>query len=421
MSRKPRKYSAGKNKTASAPSSRVRVYERPDLPGRVFMTRAWVTTEAGRPVETPLPEGYTWEAARLLADKTATERRLSILSGRTHTGELKSITLGELFERYHKWLDTQDMAEKTVAGKERSRKFWLVSLSPDIEVTSLDSDRVERIAATARRRGGHSTRWDGKRLADLRAVVRWGMNKARLYDLNPLRGLELPEYRPDTEDLYYDARESILLATPHDKVDARVTLAASIICDTGRRISAVLAISAVSDLIVAEDRLYLIFRAEFDKGNRQAVVPVSPDTHLLIAEALENHRVEGSGWLFPEGREDHDDPLDKPYSKENATKALHRAEEVLEIPYIEGRAWHGLKRRHVTTSWELSGGDAALVGDITGNVSAKLLKDTYRRVNRDRSAGQVDGVRERLKADAEAGQKGSVSTRKSTRDLEATS
>src|SRR5690606_3786381 len=154
----------------------------------------------------------------------------------------------------------------------------------------------------------------------------------------------------------------------------------------------VLSISAVRDLLVQEDRLYVIFRREFDKGRRDAVIPVSVDTHLLIAEALERTEVIESGWLIPEGRTEYDDPIDKPWNEAAATAALHRAEKTLGIPYVRGRAFHGGKRTHVTKSWEEAGGDAALVGDVTGNVDAKLLKDTYRQLNRSRTTNHVDRV-----------------------------
>ena len=402
MSPKDWPYSAGKNATRTEPSSRVRVYDRRDIPGRIFMSRAWVKTESGRPAEVVLPEGYTRERARLLAIETATQRRIAIIEGRTSSGDVAPVTLGDLLDQYHRWLGTQDRSPKTLDDKDRCRLFWLAAVGGATPVLSLRADRVEALASQARKAGRHTARWDRKRLAYLRAAVRWGMNKAQLYDLNPLRGLELPEYHPDTTGKEYDARESMLLATPHPDVDWRVTLLASIICDTGRRISAVLTVSAVRDLVIHGDRLHILFRRDFDKGKRDALVPVSAETHLLIAAALDRPEVVESGWLIPEGRTDYADPTDKPFNKDAATSALHRAEAALGIPYVAGRAFHGLKRTHVTTSWEEAGGDAALVGDITGHLSPKLLKDTYRRLNRGRTEAHVDKVRARLKKDAES-------------------
>ncbi|MDH5761044.1 MAG: hypothetical protein OEZ65_15885 [Gemmatimonadota bacterium] len=393
-------YSRGKRATRTEPTSRVRVYERPDIPGRIFMTRAWVLTSSGRPVEVVLPEGTTQEAARRLVDRTVSERRLAVLEGRTDLGTPKPITLGELIEKYHGWLESQDRSAKTLDDNARCRKFWRNTLDPTTSVLDLTSAQVEKIASSARKKLGLTARWDKKRLAYLRAVVLWGLNKERLYDVNPLRGLTMPEYTPDTQGKDYTATESMLLATPHPEVDWRVTLTASIICDTGRRISSVLSISTERDLVVIGDRLHVIFRKEYDKGRRGAIVPVSADTHLLIADALDRTEVQESGWLIPEGRDDYDDPVDKPLNKKAVSDQLHRAEKVLGIPYVPGRAWHGLKRTHVTMSWEEAGGDAGLVGDITGNVDPKLLKDTYRQLSLKRTTAHVDRVRARLKEEA---------------------
>lgn len=405
MARKPRSKSAGKRATRTEPTSRVRIYERPDLGWRICMTRAWVTTPSGRPAEELLPEGTAWEWAELLAEKTAQERRMAILEGRAKSGARKPVDLARLFKEYHASAEAQDWSEKHRDDKVRCRKFWEAVLDTSMSVLDLTPAVVEKKARKARERGAWSSRWDRKRLAYLRSAVLWGLNKARLYDVNPLRGLELPEYTPQTEELVYSAREMMLFATPHQDVDWRVTLASSVIADTGRRISAVLSISAVRDLVLLPvqgvERLHVIYRREFDKGRRGSVVPVSAETAQLIAEALERPEVQESGWLFPEGRTEYQDPVDKPVGKDAMTEALHRAEEALGVPYVPGRAWHGQKRIHVTTSWEEASGDAALVGDVTGNLSAELLKNTYRQHSRRRTTTHVDRVRQRLKDEAE--------------------
>lgn len=392
-------YSAGKNATTTEPSSKVRVYHRPDLPGRIFMTRAWVKTPSDRPEETVLPEGMSTREAEALADSTAAERRLAILEGRTSAREKRSITVKGLLGKYHDWLESQDRSSKTFEDKLLCRKFWLAALGTAV-VTELTTADVVRIAANARRRGGHTARWDRKRLEYLRAAVRWGSDEARLYDTYPLRGLKLPEYKPDTRELVYTPQEAMRLATPHPDVDWRVTLTASIICDTGRRIGAVLQIRR-DDLVLVEGRLHVVFRAEFDKGRRTATVPVSEATALQIADALELSEVIESGCLIPEGRTGYTDPTFRPLNKHAATKALHRAEVTLEVASVLGRGWHGLKRRHVTTSWEEASGDAGLVGDVTGNVDAGLLRNTYRQVDTKRTTAHVDRVRRKLEEEAD--------------------
>jgi hypothetical protein len=60
---------------------------------------------------------------------------------------------------------------------------------------------------------------------------------------------------------------------------------------------------------------------------------------------------------------------------------------------VNGRAWHGIKRLHITLGFEAAFGDASLVGDVTGNVSAELLRNVYRQQDRKRITAQVDAVR----------------------------
>lgn len=389
-------HSAGRRATATLPSSRVRVYERPDLPGRIFLSRGWVLTASGRPVETVLPEGTTREGAALLADLTATERRRALLEGRNAMGEPKRTTLSTLLAAYHDSETSGRWSARTLEDKDRFRIFWETELAEDPVVETLTRAVVERIAQRAAQRAKWGPRTERKALEYLRAATRWGYLKAELLDTNPFRGgFTLPDYEPETQELIYSLQDAALLCRPHPEVDWRVTLACSIAWDTGRRISAISALRS-EDVVAGEDRLYLRFRREYDKGRREALVPISEETAFLIAETLTRDLVEEWSWLFPEGRLDYDDPRDKPIGRKALETLLHNAEAVLGIPSIPGRGFHGLKRAHVTVSMEISSGDTALVGDVTGNLDADLIRRVYRRQSRERMARQVDLIREAL-------------------------
>jgi len=155
----------------------------------------------------------------------------------------------------------------------------------------------------------------------------------------------------------------------------------------------------VDDVVVGDDgAVVLHFRARHDKGGRSALVPISDDTVALLEAALSEQIVEASGWLIPEGRLDYQDARDKPWSKDGAIKSLHRAERALGVSHVDGRGYHGLKRRHVTTAMEVASGDSALVGDLTGNRSRQLLENVYRKTSRSRMSDHVRAVRSALKA-----------------------
>lgn len=407
-------FSAGRKRTKDRASSAVRVYEREGLPG-FFMTCAWDTTASGRPQEVKLPERLedgtrmTRDLAKAVARLAAAKRELGIVP----EAEKGPITLGDLFEQYHGSADAQDWSEKHRGDAVRARDFWLIEIGKDTQVQDLTKARVAKAARDARERSKWGVRKERKLLAYIRAATRWGCDQAELFDFYPLRGLRLPAYEPDVEELIYSVEETAKLLRGHAGADWRDVLAVNVAADTGRRISAILSLTT-EDILTDEAHVYLRFRREFDKGERGALVPISARTAELLALALEEDVVSESGWLFPEGRLDYNDARDKPRSKDAAIDGLRALEALAEVPSVDRRAFHGLKRTHVTASMEESHGDTALVGDITGNVSPELIQRVYRRASRSRSREQVERVRKRLEGSPEEGQ----STRQSTRSEE---
>jgi integrase len=201
--------------------------------------------------------------------------------------------------------------------------------------------------------------------------------------------VDLPKYETDTTGLAYTLEESRALLSPHPGVDWRVTLAANIAADTGRRLKAIRHLwvgregeETPSDIAELEfevdretlERMWLRFQKEFDKRKRTAIRPVHPETRALIEEAMERTQVVESGWLFTEGRMEYQDARDKPIGGSALIRMLHQAEQALGVPTVKGRGFHGLKRRHITVGYEVSGGDEALVGDVTGNVDWDLIR-----------------------------------------------
>lgn len=396
---------AGRRATPTEPSSRVRVYERSDLPG-LFMTCAWDKAASGRPMEVKLPEGIAKEAAEALAELTAAKRRERILAGRDAFGRRREVKLGELCQRYHASARAQEWSEKHRGDMERSRDFWLQALGAERVVIDLTTAEVEKVSHDAQERSDWGARKHRKLLAYLRAATRWGCDKARLYDAYPLRGLELPAYEPDVDELVYSEEEARKLLGGHPEADWRDVLAVNLAADTGRRITAILALRT-EDLLTDGEDILLRFRGEYDKGRRHALVPVSAETAELLARALDEDIVREHGWLFPEGRLDLNDPRDKPRGKSTAIRGLHELERLVKVRRVKRRAFHGIKRAHVTVGMEEASGDTALVGDVTGNLSAELLRRVYRRSNKKRSRAHVERIRARFS--------GAESTREDTR------
>lgn len=429
--RKVRTYSTGSRmRPGIEGSSRVRVYERVDRPvGQFFMTRAWVIAGSGRPQEVALAPGTTWEAAKVLADLTASNRRKLLLAGRTELGERKRITLLELLRRYHESDAASRWSAKHAIDKRVARDFWLGALGETYQWDALTPAEVLRLAHAEKKRRGASVRTERKRIEYLRAVARWAYEKARLTPENPLRGIELPEYSPDTSRQVYTLAEAQKLKTPHEDVDWRVTLACGIASATGRRLTAIRHLNVFGNVFLrskreasdvelrlterreevegfgqrirreleSEDgrergRVWVFFAAEYDKKRQAAKIPLPTYIGLLIADALQRTEVAEHGWLFPGGWLDRTGDSSVPISNSALLKQLHRAEAVLGIPTVRGRGFHGIKRRHVTVSFEKAPGDVSLVGDVTGNRSPELLRNVYRQLSEERMEAHIDAI-----------------------------
>lgn len=412
-------YSCGTRKTKSRPSTKVRVYERPDVPGRFFMTVAWDATPSGRLREEPLRPGLSREEAKFYAEKVALARKEYLLTQTIHGPSEEPnkppaggpLPLHELFDEYHNWgiKSGRWSSARHRSDQERYRKLWLKLLEPDrdhpIDVRALTAAEVEIAAAQLATVRGWKPRTHEALLKYLGAATSWGTHKAGLLQTDPLRALTLPTYDTDTTSLIYDTRETSLLVTPHSEVDWRVTLACNLAYDTGRRIRAICRVWAggkrfdrASHIRVRQGvGMEVYFEWSTQKNRKGAWLPISEESARLVAEALDRPEVKRTGWLLPGGRLGYKD-RPHPARSSSMIKKLHEAERVLGIEAVSDRGYHGIKRRHVTTSMEVANGDTTLVGDITGNRCRELLDRIYRQQQPDRMAKQVRGVRRRLGA-----------------------
>lgn len=385
--------SAGRRGRGDRPSSVVRVFERADVPGRIYLTRTWVK---GPGRTKALKHGTTKRAAASLAQKTAATREELILRGRDAYGDVKETRLFDLLDRYHANPRAKKWSDRHRESQERYRTFWKRTLGDVLVLPeTLTPDVVETEAAEAAENTDWSARTEEAYLKYLKAATRWGKRKGRLFKVDPLEGLDLPDVRYDTRERVYTQEEARLLSTPDERVDWRVTLAFNIAVALGRRISSILALRQpdVAEVeIKGRDRMLLHFRAEFDKGGRDEWVPVPDRVAGLVRAALEEPEVQESGMLFPAGRLGYADDRGAPMDATSIIKKLHEAERALGIKVVAGKGFHAAKRLHVTLGGQVSGGDFTLVGDITGNVSEHVLRSIYRQTDLGQMAAQVDGV-----------------------------
>lgn len=141
----------------------------------------------------------------------------------------------------------------------------------------------------------------------------------------------------------------------------------TVVGETGRRISSVLALRW-SDWSPEEgSHGELRWRAEEDKIGREWVTPVTP----AVREALRPQRRRfpgvGEAWVFP-----------APNSDGHLRRGVARnwfvdAEELADLEHVDGLGFHGLRRRWASKRKHMSAQDVAAVGGWTNTGTLKEL------------------------------------------------
>jgi integrase len=130
--------------------------------------------------------------------------------------------------------------------------------------------------------------------------------------------------------------------------------------DTGRRISAILALRA-SDWRPGEGTHgRILWRADSDKVGRDWLAPVTPEVRQELETYRREHGLVGEALLFPAPN----DPT-RPVTVQVATDWLRRAENLAEVEPLPGGAWHPFRRKWATERKHLSPKDTAAVGGWT--------------------------------------------------------
>lgn len=302
----------------------------------------------------------TQQAARQRAEEKAAEFE----EGRGFT-----LTLGRLLAAFHqanKW------SKEHRRHYETYRQFWLDRLGYDWEVNgrTLTPALVEQHVLTA----GEERGWQGRTVEThakyLRAAVRWAYRKARLIDRDLLDGITYPKY--DSAGEAYTVEELNAISRVATQVDARFAGVWEILRDTGRRLNAVRLLKWEHlDLNSGTIR----FPADTDKARKRAVAFLDQETVRILETVRDGI---GNPWVFP-GKH-------CPVGAGTLTRMLREAERRAEVEYIRGRGFHAVKRR-VVTELMRGGMSADEVGQVTGNVEARVLYQTYQQVE--------DGVRRR--------------------------
>jgi integrase len=216
-----------------------------------------------------------------------------------------------------------------------------------------------------------------------------------LLAVDPTRGLPLPTERNPKRPTADSERFEKLLAVA-DRVRMRrgwgkaaawepsyLPLLLRLAGDTGRRISAILALRW-SDWLPSEGTHgALRWRAESDKGGREWIVPVS----AALATALKAERAQRSGigelLVFPSLN----DPA-KPIRLPVVSAWLRQAEKLAELCHLERGGWHAFRRMWACQRKHLPARDVATAG---GWKDVAVLQGVYEAADADGLEAAVSG------------------------------
>ena len=260
--------------------------------------------------------------------------------------------------------------------------------------------RGSRVAAGRRRHVGPRTveadcQW-----------LRWVFNWATRWRLdsgdflmreNPVRGYDVPRERNPrrptaTQDRYEAVRAvSDLVETElrrGRRVRARSYLSEllDIVNGTGRRISAVCALTH-ADLRLAEGPHGAIrWPASTDKAGLESTVSVSPSVRAAIDRVREERPGTGSAPLFPSPGDPH-----RPMTRHLADKWLRRAERLAGLEPQRGSLWHAYRRKWATERKHHPDVDVAAAG---GWKTVQTLKTAYQQADEETMLRVVLDARE---------------------------
>lgn len=238
----------------------------------------------------------------------------------------------------------------------------------------------------------------GHELRTLFSILEWATGRRMggrvLLEANPLAGLSFPKRSKEQRNrpVASEARYRALVAAA-DTVEpsGRLRLALVLAWETGRRISAILALRA-SDValtprallrVLAEEgqdeRLADIYgaairwRAESDKVGLRFISPMTDAARDALADYIQERGLVGEALLFPAERDSA-----RPMEADVARQYLRRAEVEAELPHQRRGGFHAFRRAWANRVRGMPLHDAAQAG---GWKSPKTLSEVYQQAD----------------------------------------
>lgn len=361
--------------------NRVRVYER--KPGGPLQIE-W-HTDGGRKrkslkklVGEPV---YDRETAKTIATEMAAKLRSK--SG-PKTNLLQALGLGTgrtLKEAWDQYIATRNSrwAESYHTDQRRYRAFWCEALGADTRLTEIAPATVERSVNEAAEERDWSDNTVRHYLVVLKSVLNFAARDLRWMPESALPAIDFPDIDPEGHP--YEPRELAALLEETLQLDLRLGVMARIGCTTLRRLGAIreLELKDLASREIDGDVVPVIrFPGDTDKQGKTSEAVLPPSTAKLVKRLAEKPAVRAAGYLFVRGDlEDPDPPEDKrkPLHDRTVNEWWHEAEAAAGVEWIDGRAFHGIKRIGATVSSHLTGGLAAAAQQ--SGTDADTLREVY--------------------------------------------
>lgn len=361
--------------------NRVRIYERkPGGPLQIEWhpdggkMRKSLRALVGKPV-------YDKEVAKTFA--TEMSARLRRKSG-PNIDPLQALGLGTsrtLKEAWDQYIATRKSrwADSYRTDQNRYRAFWFKALGADIRLTDIAPAAMERAVNEAAEERDWSDNTVYHYLNVLKSVLNFAARDLRWMPESALPALDLPDIDP--EGHAYEPRELAALLKETLQLDLRLGVMAHIGCTTLRRLGAIrkLELKNLGAREIDGDVVPVIrFPGETDKRGKTSEAVLPPSTAKLVRRLAEKPAVQATGYLFVRADLDDSDPPEhkrKPLHDRTVNEWWHKAEAAAGVEWVDGRAFHGIKRIGATVSSHLTGGLAAAAQQ--SGTDAGTLRDVY--------------------------------------------
>jgi integrase len=281
---------------------------------------------------------------REMAD--AQENKRNAAARQLVMGHSPDRTVGDLLAAMHKerW---PEWSESYRRDQKRFREFWegrLGKTTPLVKVNPATANLIVRKEAEERE-------WsEGTQVRYLRYIVDafyYGQKSLKwIPESHNLSAVRFPKYR--SKSRAYTREEVLKLLPGLEDVDPRAGFVGHVAWQTGRRLNAIRLLKR-SDvrLVPEEDVAVITFPGSTDKARHSGEAVIAGRAVDLLRELLRH----GRGRLVSE-------PDGEAVSKETLIKDwLPAAEDAAGIEHVDGRAFHGIKRRWATRTEGMTGRD----------------------------------------------------------------